>query len=79
MLICYVFSLLPYGYETWTLKQTSDRQTGSMYNVVGSATNREKNDEEVLALFETERKLTNKTKNRKVSFFGHVKRHDSIV
>ena len=38
-----------------------------------------KTNEEVLALFGTNRKLLNKIKSRKMSFFGHVKRHDSII
>ena len=38
-----------------------------------------KTNEEVLALFGTNRKLLNKIKTRKMSFFGHVKRHDTIL
>jgi len=38
-----------------------------------------KTNEDILALFETERKLINKVKSRKNVFFGHVKRHDSII
>ena len=84
MLECYVFSVLTYGCETWTLsKPLIDRleacEMWFLRKMGRISYKQRKTNEEVLALFETERKLINKIKNRKMSFFGHVKRHDSII
>ena len=73
MLECYVYSVLTYGCETWTLsKPLIDRlEACEMWFLrkMGRINKQIKTNEEVLALFETERKLINKIKNRKMSFF----------
>ena len=84
MLECYVFSVLTYGCETWTLsKPLIDRlEACEMWCLrrMGRISYKErKTNEEVLAIFGTNRKLINKIKTRKMSFFGHVKRHDTIL
>ena len=75
---------LTYGCETWTLsKPRMDRLEAweiRCLRRMGRISYKErKTNEEVLALFGSNRKLMNKIKTRKMFFFGHVKRHDSII
>ena len=84
MINCYIYSILLYGCETWTLtKVLCDRlEACEMYFLrrMGKISWQQKvTNEQVLKKFGTKRKLLDTIKSRKMSFFGHIKRHNTII
>ena len=84
LLNCYVYSMLLYGCETWTITKTLEKKIEAcemwMLRRIGKVSWTErKTNEEVLALLGTERSLLTQVKKRKLSFFGHTKRHDGLL
>ena len=84
LLVCYVFSVILYGCETWTLtKSLMDKiEACEMWFLrrMGKVSWKEKmKNEDVLKKVGVERSLMNTIKTRKMKFFGHTKRHDSIM
>ena len=84
LLVCYVFSVILYGCETWTLtKALMDKiEACEMWFLrrMGKISWKQKmKNEDVLKNLETEKTLLNTIKERKLKFFGHIKRHDSIM
>ena len=81
---CYVYSILLYGCETWTLtKVLCDKiEACEMFFLrrMGKISWKQKmTNAQVLEKFNTKRQLLDMIKCRKMSFFGHVKRHNTII
>ena len=81
---CYVHSILLYGCETWTLtKVLCDKiEACEMFFLrrMGKISWKQKmTNAQVLEKFNTKRQLLDMIKCRKMSFFGHVKRHNTII
>ena len=84
MINCYIYSILLYGCETWTLsKGLSDKlEACEMFFLrrMGKISWKQKtSNDQVLEKFNTRRQLLEIIKNRIMSFFGHIKRHNSII
>ena len=84
LLVCYVFSIILYGCETWTLtKALMDKiEACEMWFLrrMGKISWKQKlKNEEVLKQLDTKKSLLNTIKERKLKFFGHTKRHNSIM
>ena len=84
MLNCYIYSILTYGCETWTLtKVLRDKLEASemwFLRRIGKISWKQKiTNEQVLQQFGTKRQLLDAIKNRKMCFFGHVKRRNNIL
>ena len=84
LLVCYVFSVVLYGCETWTLsKVLMDRiEACEMWFLrrMGKISYKDRiTNEEVLKRLNTKRTLLDTIKSRKMRFFGHTKRHESIM
>ena len=81
---CYVYSTLLYGAETWTLnKQLEDRiETFEMwmYRRIGRISWKDrKTNEEVLNILGVKRELLKEIKFRQSRYFGHIKRHNTLL
>ena len=84
LLVCYVFSVILYGCETWTLtKPLMDRiEACEMWFMrkMGNISYKQRiTNEEVLRKLGTQRSLLKSIKTRKLRFFGHTKRHNTIM
>ena len=84
LLVCYVFSVILYGCETWTLtKALIDKlEACEMWFLrrMGKISWKQKiRNEDVLKQLEIKKSLLSTIKERKLKFFGHTKRHDSIM
>ena len=84
MINCYVYSILLYGCETWTLTKTlcDKLEACEMFLLrrMGKISWKQKvSNAQVLEKFSTKRQLLDIIKRRKMCFFGHIKRHDSII
>ena len=84
LLICYVFSVILYGCETWTLtKSLMDKiEACEMWLLrrMGKISYKDRvTNKEVLRRLNTQRTLLDTIKNRKMKFFGHIKRHNTIM
>ena len=84
LLVCYVFSVILYGCETWTLtKALMDKiEACEMWFLrrMGKISWKQKmRNEDVLKILKTEKTLLNTIKARKLKFFGHTKRHESLM
>ena len=84
MINCYIYSILLYGCETWTLtKVLCDKiEACEMFFLrrMGKISWKQKiTNEQVLEKFQTKRQLLDIIKTRKMCFFGHIKRHDTII
>ena len=84
MINCYIYSILLYGCETWTLtKVLCDKlEACEMFFLrrMGKISWKQKvTNDQVLEKFNTKRQLIDTIKFRKMCFFGHVKRHDTII
>ena len=80
---CYVWSTLLYGVETWTISKTSQQrleafEMWALRRMLRISWTRHVTNEEVLRLADTKRSLFQTVKQRKLSFFGHIMRHDSL-
>ena len=84
LLECYVFSVLFLRCETWTLTKilTQRLEACEMWmfrRMEGISLKARISNEEVLNCFNTSRSLIPNIKSRKLSYFGHIKRHDSVM
>ena len=80
---CYVWSNLLYGVETWTISKTSQQrleafEMWALRRLQRISWTRHVTNEEVLRLADTKRSLFQTVKQRKLSFFDHIMRHDSL-
>ena len=81
---CYVFSVFSYGSEAWTLTKTMEEKIDAfemwcLRRMGGVSWKEKKTNEEVLKKLKTERKLLKTIKQRKLRYFGHVKRQDGFL
>ena len=84
LLECYVFSVLFYGCETWTLTKVLTQKLEAcemwMLRRMGQISWKARvTNEEVLKRLNISRNLLPKIQSRKLVYFGHIKRHDSIM
>ena len=84
LLVCYVFSVILYGCETWTLtKPLMDKiEACEMWFLrrMGKISWKQKvRNEDVLKKLNVNKSLLSTIKTRKLKFFGHTKRHDTIM
>ena len=81
---CYVFSVFSYGSEAWTLTKTMEEKISSfemwcLRRMGGVSWKDRKTNEEVLQLMKTQRNLLKTIKQRKLRYFGHVKRQNGFL
>ena len=79
----YVFSILLYGDETWTLNGESTKKLEALemwiFRRLARVSYRDRvSNEEVMRRLGIERGLLSQIKTHKLSYFGHVARHDSL-
>ena len=80
---CFVLSTFTYGCETWTLNNNMENKINAfeMWTLRKIAnvkwTDRVTNDE-VCRRLHVQRKLLSDIKQRKLAYFGHIKRHHSL-
>ena len=84
LLKCYVHSVLLYGSETWTITKTSERKIKAFemwtYRRMARISWKErKTNKEVCDALGLETNLLKEMKSRKLKYFGHVKRHTTIL
>ena len=84
LLVCYVFSVILYGCETWTLTKPLMEKIEAcemwFLRKMGNISYKQKiTNDEVLRRLGTQRTLLKSIKTRKLSFFGHTKRHNNIM
>ena len=80
---CYVWSTLLYGVEAWTISKRSQQhleafEMWTLRRMLRISWTRRVTNEEVLRLADTKRSLFDTVRQRKLSFFGHLMRHDSM-
>ena len=83
LLKCYVWSTLLYGVETWTVSKTSEKRLNafemwSLRRMMRVSWTRRLSNENVLKLAGVKRELFRVVQNRKLCYFGHMMRHESI-
>ena len=81
---CYVFSVFGYGSEAWTLTKAMEDKIEAfemwcLRRMGRISWKDKKTNADVLKQMRTERKLLNAIKQRKLRYFGHVKRQDSFL
>ena len=84
MLNCYIYSVLLYGCETWTINKTMQNKLEAcemwFLRRMGKISWTQKlTNEKVLSMLNTKRQLLYNIKRRKMCFFGHIKRHNTLV
>jgi hypothetical protein len=85
LLKCYVWSTLLYGSETWTLTGTLEKKLTAFemwtYRRVLKIpwTDKIRNEEVLNRLGMSRTTIMNIVKKRKMQYFGHVKRHNTIL
>ena len=84
LLVCYIFSVILYGCETWTLtKPLIDKLEACemwFFRRMGKISWKEKTtNQAVLTKLNLKRSLMNTIKERKLAYFGHTKRHPSMM
>ena len=84
MLNCYIYSVLLYGSETWTISKPMQNKLEAcemwFLRRIGKISWTEKlTNEKVLCKLNTKRQLLYNIRKRKMSFFGHIKRHNTIL
>ena len=80
---CYIWSTLLYGAETWTISKSSENRINSfemwVYRRMFTISWKEmKTNEEVVRLAGPNKSLVNIIKERKIRYYGHLMRHDSL-
>ena len=83
LLKCYVWSVLLYGVETWTVNQSSIKrleafEMWTIRRMMRISWTEHMSNESVLALAGVRRVLIQTIQKRKLSYFGHVMRHNSV-
>ena len=84
MIKCYIYPILMYGSETWTMnKQLEDRIDAFemwIYRRIGRVSWTEKQtNKQVLGKLGMKKQLLREIKFRQVKYFGHIKRHDTMI
>ena len=80
---CYVYSILLYGCETWTLNKDLEKRINAfemwtLRRLGRISWTERKTNEQVCQLLQTRPELLETIKTRKLQYFGHTKRHASI-
>ena len=79
---CYVYSILLYGSESWTLNKMMEDKINAfeMYRQIGHISWKEKKtNKAVLEKLGTKQDILKEVKTRQLKYFGHIKRHDSLL
>ena len=81
---CYIYSILMYGSETWTLNKQLEDRIGAfemwVYRRIGRTSWKEKKtNKEVLITLNMKKELLREIKIRQIKYFGHIKRHDTLL
>lgn len=84
LLKCYIWSTLLYGAETWTLKKKTSKQLEAFemwtYRRIGKISwTKKMTNEDVLKKLKITRSLMNTIRIRKLTYLGHIKRHNTIM
>ena len=84
ILKCYVFSIFTYGSEAWTLSKVLEHkiEVFQMYCLrwMGNISWKDKvTNENVLTKLNTERTLLKSIQERKLRYYGHIKRKNDIL
>ncbi len=79
----YIWATLLYGCETWTLKKDTVKRIEALemwlYRRIGKVSWTEKQtNEAVLNRLQVKRELLSVIRRRKLSYFGHISRHESL-
>ena len=80
---CYVYSVLLYGLETWTLNRNLEKKIEAfemwIFRRLGKISwTAKKTNEEVCAMLNVQPTLLKTIQSRKLKYFGHIKRHYTI-
>ena len=83
MLKCYVWSVLLYGAETWTISKAMQKKLEAtemwfLRRMLKIAWTEKKTNEEILNEIGIERSLIVTIKKRQLSFFGHMMRKEGL-
>ena len=83
LLNCYIYSIFLYGAEAWTIGKDLENKINAFemwcLRRMGKISWKEKKtNEEVCQTLKTSPGLLNKVKTRKLQYFGHIKRHNTI-
>jgi hypothetical protein len=81
---CYVYSILLYGSESWTLNKMMEDKINAfemwVYRRIGHISWKEKKtNKAVLEMLGMKQDLLKEVKTRQLKYFGHLKRHDSLL
>ena len=80
---CYVYSVLLYGSETWTLNRNLEKKIEAfemwIFRRMGKISwTEKKTNKEVCAMLNIQPTLLKTIQSRKLKYFGHIKRHHTI-
>ena len=80
---CYVYSVLLYGSETWTLNKNLEKKIEAfemwVFRRMGKISwTEKKTNKEVCAMLRVQPTILRTIKCRKLQYFGHIKRHNNI-
>ncbi|KAG1674114.1 RNA-directed DNA polymerase from mobile element jockey [Nymphon striatum] len=80
---CYIWSILLYGVETWTISKKMEERLEAyemwIYRRIGKVSWTErKTNEYVLRMLGIKKQLLNIVKERKLKYYGHIKRHQTV-
>ena len=83
MLNCYIFSIFMYGSEAWTIPKAQEKKINALemwcLRRMGRISWKEKKtNKEVCEIMKYKPALLNIIKSRKLTYFGHTKRHNNI-
>ena len=83
VLKCYIHSALLYGSETWTLNKNTEKrieafEMWTFRRMAKISWTERKTNKEVCDILGVKPSLLNEIKSRKIRYFGHTKRHNSI-
>ena len=81
---CYVFSILMYGAEAWTLTKPLEKNIEAfemwcMRRIARISWKEKVTNKEVLERLNTNRQLLQTVKQRKLRYFGHIRRKGDII
>ena len=81
---CYIYSALLYGAETWVMNKKLEKNIEAfemwIYRRIGRVSWKEKKtNKEVLQQLGMKKELLKEIKIRQIKYFGHIKRHDTIL
>ena len=84
ILNCYIFSIYCYGCEAWTLNKVLERkievfEMWCLRRMGGFRWSDLISNERVLKTLKTKRTLLNNIKQRKLKYYGHIKRKGNIL